>query len=89
MTIEKAATSRAHVHGVVKRRRASVRVRWVMRFAGWGLADVEWRDRDGRVTDHVRIAGSCVGSADAKKWARKAKAGEPLPSWIKAYARAW
>lgn len=62
-----------------------VSVRWVMRFAGWGLADVIWKDRYGNVTDCVRIDGSCLNSADAKKWAKKAKTGEALPSWIRAY----
>lgn len=74
----------APVHAVVKRR-ASIRVRWVMRFAGWGLAHVLWYDRFGNNIDCVRVHGSVVDSKDAKRFALDAKAGRPLPSWVEAY----
>ena len=66
----------------------AIHVRWVMRFADWGLADVLWIDRSGRQVDCVRIHGRCVDTAEARRLAKMARAGERLPSHVKAYAAA-
>ena len=67
------------------RTHSSIRVRWVMRFAGTGTADVMWIDRSGRITECVRIHGSCVDSSEARRFAKMARDGKELPSYVEAY----